>query len=103
LLPCRKNPKPGNPVFSEHSTNTSPTLTSWPPDFAASTASVYPVGTGLARINRELIGKAEALDSPQRVVLEMDSTEIPVYGQQDERDGLQPGSVLFLTHWVLAS
>jgi len=30
----------------------------------------------LARINRELIGKAEALDSPQRVVLDMDSTEI---------------------------
>src|ERR1035437_6142172 len=37
----------------------------------------------LARINRELIGKAEALDSPQRVVLDMDSTEIPVYGQQE--------------------
>jgi predicted ribosome quality control (RQC) complex YloA/Tae2 family protein len=32
----------------------------------------------LARINRELIGIAEALDSPQRVVLDMDSTEIPV-------------------------
>jgi hypothetical protein len=30
---------------------------------------------GLARINRELIGKAEAVDSPQRVVLDMDSTE----------------------------
>src|SRR5271157_3069402 len=38
---------------------------------------------GLARINRALIGKAEALDSPQRVVLDMDSTEIPVYGQQE--------------------
>jgi hypothetical protein len=37
----------------------------------------------LARINRELIGKAEALGSPQRVVLDMDSTEIPVYGQQE--------------------
>ncbi|MGD0000619.1 MAG: IS1380 family transposase [Bryobacteraceae bacterium] len=37
----------------------------------------------LARINRELIGKAEALDSPLRVVLDMDSTEIPVYGQQE--------------------
>jgi hypothetical protein len=37
----------------------------------------------LARINRELIGKAEALDSPQRVVLDMDSTEIPVFGQQE--------------------
>ena len=36
----------------------------------------------LARINRELIGKAEAVSSPQRV-LDMDSTEIPVYGQQE--------------------
>ena len=39
---------------------------------------------GLARINRELIAKAEAIDSPQRVVLDMDSTEIPVYGQQEQ-------------------
>ncbi len=38
---------------------------------------------GLARINRELIGRVEAVDSPQRVVLDMDSTEIPVYGQQE--------------------
>ena len=36
---------------------------------------------GLARINRELIGKAEALDSPQLVVPNIDSTEIPVFGQ----------------------
>jgi hypothetical protein len=39
---------------------------------------------GLARINRELIGRVEAVDSPQRVVLDMDSTEIPVYGQQEQ-------------------
>jgi hypothetical protein len=39
--------------------------------------------TGLATINRELIGRAEAIDSHQRVVLDMDSTEIPVYGQQE--------------------
>jgi hypothetical protein len=38
---------------------------------------------GLARINRKLMGKAEALDSGQRVVLDMDSTEIPVYGEQE--------------------
>jgi len=37
---------------------------------------------GLARLNRELIGSAEAGDSAYRVVLDMDSTEIPVYGQQ---------------------
>ncbi|MDH4208848.1 MAG: IS1380 family transposase, partial [Anaerolineae bacterium] len=39
---------------------------------------------GLAAINRELIGKAESLGSAQRVVLDMDSTEIPVYGQQED-------------------
>jgi hypothetical protein len=38
---------------------------------------------GLAAINRELIAKAESLGAPQRVVLDMDSTEIPVYGQQE--------------------
>ena len=38
----------------------------------------------LARINRELIGRVEGLDSSRRVVLDMDSTEIPVYGQQEE-------------------
>jgi hypothetical protein len=38
---------------------------------------------GLAAINRELIPKAEAVDSPQRVVLDMDSTEIPVCGEQE--------------------
>jgi hypothetical protein len=38
---------------------------------------------GLAAINRELLTKVETIDSPQRVVLDMDSTEIPVYGQQE--------------------
>ena len=42
------------------------------------------VGGGLTAINRELIAKAEGVDSPQRVVLDMDSTEIPVYGQQEQ-------------------
>jgi len=31
-----------------------------------------------------LIAKAEALDSPQRVVLDLDSTEIPVHGRQEQ-------------------
>ena len=39
---------------------------------------------GLAAVNRELIAKAEAVDSPQRVVLDMDSAEIPVHGQQEQ-------------------
>ena len=39
---------------------------------------------GLAALNRELVDKAEAIDSPRRVVLDMDSTEIPVYGEQEQ-------------------
>lgn len=35
---------------------------------------------GLATLNRDMIAKAEAIASPRRVVLDMDSTEIPVYG-----------------------
>ena len=40
--------------------------------------------TVLAAINRALMEKAETIDSPPRVVLHMDSTEIPVYGQQKQ-------------------
>ena len=36
----------------------------------------------MARINRELVGRAEAIDARQRIVLDMDSTEFPVFGQQ---------------------
>ena len=39
---------------------------------------------GLARLNRELIGKAEAIHWHYRTVLDMDSTEIPVYGEQEQ-------------------
>jgi len=35
--------------------------------------------TGLAAINRELIARGETLAPSQRVVLDLDSTEIPVY------------------------
>jgi hypothetical protein len=38
----------------------------------------------LAALNRELIARAEAIDSPRRIVLDMDSTEIPVYGEQEK-------------------
>jgi hypothetical protein len=40
--------------------------------------------TGLARLNRALIGKAEGLDSGYRTILDMDSTEVPVYGEQEQ-------------------
>jgi hypothetical protein len=39
---------------------------------------------GLGRLNRTLIGRAEAMDSAWRAVLDMDSTEIPVYGEQEQ-------------------
>jgi Transposase DDE domain group 1 len=38
---------------------------------------------GLARISRDLIAKAEVIDAAHRVVLDMDSTEVPVYGRQE--------------------
>ncbi len=39
---------------------------------------------GLAALNRELVARAEAIDSPRRIVLDMDSTEVPVYGEQEQ-------------------
>jgi hypothetical protein len=39
---------------------------------------------GLARLNQALFGKAEAMDSGRRTVLDMDSKEIPVYGEQEQ-------------------
>ena len=39
---------------------------------------------GLTRLNRALIGRAETKDSTYRAVLDMDSTEIPVYGEREQ-------------------
>ena len=39
---------------------------------------------GLAAINRELLARADAMELSRRVVLDIDSTEIPVYGQQEQ-------------------
>jgi Transposase DDE domain group 1 len=39
---------------------------------------------GLGRLNRALIGRAEAMDSGYRTILDMDSTEVPVYGEQEQ-------------------
>jgi Transposase DDE domain group 1 len=39
---------------------------------------------GLATLNRELVAKAEAIASPRRVVLDMDSTEVRVHGRQEQ-------------------
>src|SRR5712692_3649192 len=39
---------------------------------------------GLAGLNRALIGRAEATDSGHRTILDLDSTEIPLYGEQEQ-------------------
>src|SRR3990172_3963249 len=39
---------------------------------------------GLERLNRELVAPAEGDDSGDRVVLDMDSTERPVYGEEEQ-------------------
>ena len=39
---------------------------------------------GMPRLNREPIGKVEAINQHYRTVLDMDSTEIPVYGEQEQ-------------------
>ncbi len=39
---------------------------------------------GLAVLNRQLVAKGEAIASSRRVVLDMDSTEVPVYGRQEQ-------------------
>jgi hypothetical protein len=39
---------------------------------------------GLGRLNRPLIDRAETMDSACRTILDTDSTEIPVYGEQEQ-------------------
>jgi hypothetical protein len=43
--------------------------------------------SGRPRLNPALIGKAEAVDSGYRTILDMDSTEVPVYGEQEQSEG----------------
>jgi len=38
---------------------------------------------GLMALNQETLGQAESLDSSDRVVLDMDSSESPVHGEQE--------------------
>jgi len=38
---------------------------------------------GLMALNRETLGQAESLDGSERVVLDMDSSESPVHGEQE--------------------
>src|ERR1700693_5639226 len=41
---------------------------------------------GLMALNRETVGQADCLDSSDRVVLDMDSSESPVHGEQEGSD-----------------
>ena len=45
---------------------------------------------GLMAVNRELVAQAETQDDSERVVLDMDSTESPVHGQQEAYNGRLP-------------
>ncbi len=58
-------------------------LTSRLPSFETEVLAQQEDLVGLAAINRQLIAKAEAVYSSQRVAVDMDSTEIPVYSQQE--------------------
>jgi hypothetical protein len=40
--------------------------------------------TGLSKLNREQVAQAGGVGSPYRVVLDMDSSESPVYGEQEQ-------------------
>ena len=39
---------------------------------------------GLAALNRELLARVEAIASPRRIVLDLDSTEVRVHGRQEQ-------------------
>ena len=58
-------------------------LTSRPQSFETELLAQEENLVGLEVIDRELIAKAEGVDSPPRVVLDMGSTEIRVYGRQE--------------------
>jgi hypothetical protein len=59
-------------------------LTSRLQSFETEILAEYANFAGLAGLSRALIAKAEALDSGYRTILDMDSTEIPVYGAQEQ-------------------
>ena len=40
--------------------------------------------TGVAKLNREMLAQAEGAGSSHRVVVDMDSSESPVYGEQEQ-------------------
>jgi hypothetical protein len=59
-------------------------LTSRWPSFETEMLAEEENFAGLGRLNRTLIGKGEAMDSGYWTILDMDSTEVPVYGEQEQ-------------------
>ena len=68
---------------SEKNWNRGAALTSTLHGFEAGTLTSEDNLLGLMALNRELVGRAEGGDESERVVLDMDSTESPVHGQQE--------------------
>ena len=70
-------------IGSEKNWNRGAALTSTLHGFETGTLTSEDNLLGLMALNRELVGRAEAGDESERVVLDMDSTESPVHGQQE--------------------
>ncbi len=49
---------------------------------------------GLAAINREFTATAKTIEVPEQVVLDIDSTETPIFGQQEESAYIRWSSTL---------
>jgi hypothetical protein len=69
LSPRREHQEPGNSVFLAQSTNTSPALTSWLPDFAAPLAYVCRGRTGKSAIVEPVFGQIKAVRGLNRFAL----------------------------------
>jgi hypothetical protein len=68
-------------VRNETALSISPSRLHW---FEAQVLTQAANSNGLAAMSRELIEKAEGQKRTSRAVLDMDSTEIPVYGEQEQ-------------------
>jgi hypothetical protein len=74
-------------------------LTSRLQSFEAELLAEEETFAGRASLNRALIGRVEALDSGFRTILDMDSTEISVYGER-EHSTVANKPVGFILLWL---
>jgi hypothetical protein len=68
----------GSPTRWDRSAALTSTLHWFETDLLASEENLV----GLMAVNRDVIGQAETMDRSDRTVLDMDSSESPVHGQQ---------------------